>query len=128
MTWSRIPLASDTPNFSIQSEFDGVPYSLRFSWNAREGYWYADLLDEQESETLWAGQKVVPFVYETDDFEDLVGDLELGQINALTLFPGQLPGMLAVWSVSQPTGAMEDLTAWQLLYADLDEFASEASS
>lgn len=124
MTWSRFPLASDTPNYSIQVELEGVPYSLRVSWNAREGYWYLDLLDEQEGETFWAGQKVVPFVDTTDDFETLIAGLELGAINPLTLFSGYFPGMLAVWSTAAPTGTMGDITSWELLYADAAEIAA----
>lgn len=40
-----LPVLLDTPYFSIETQLDGVLYSMTFRWNDRAGQWFVDIAD-----------------------------------------------------------------------------------
>ena len=41
----QLPIRTDIPAYDIQTELDGVLYTLGFSFNARANYWVMDISD-----------------------------------------------------------------------------------
>lgn len=131
MTWLQIPLpaaADITPNFSIQVDFDGLSYALRFAFNDKGApelgiapFWTVDLVDEHEREApLVAGWKLEPII-PGDDFEDVLATLEAEDCWQLCVF-GRFfrPGRLTAWA-SEPLTTLAGLAGVQLVYADIEE-------
>ncbi len=54
----EVPLAFDTPLYTIRVTLDGVEYILKFDWNDRENRWYMGFFSIDE-DPLAVGIKVV---------------------------------------------------------------------
>lgn len=44
-----LPLQPSIPNYRVGTALDGVQYILDVRWNGRDGAWYLDLLQEDET-------------------------------------------------------------------------------
>lgn len=44
----QIPVRSDTTNYDMRVDLDGVTYVLAFRYNSRDGFWYLSVLDSDE--------------------------------------------------------------------------------
>lgn len=53
-----IPLRNDLPDYSFQIELDGKTYGLRLRLNQRDGSWYFDVRDAEDT-VLVAGRRLV---------------------------------------------------------------------
>jgi hypothetical protein len=53
-----IPTSTTLPHYEIRVDLDGVPYTLEFRWNARDGAWYMHVKNEDDTH-LVSGVKVV---------------------------------------------------------------------
>jgi hypothetical protein len=54
-----IPTRSDLPFFDLQTELEGVTYTLQFRWNVRASRWFLDVLDAEGAKVLVASVKLV---------------------------------------------------------------------
>jgi len=63
----QLPVRSDVPAYSFQIELDSVLFSLRFSYNARAGYWTFDIYDANELAIL-LGIRIITGWLLTDRF------------------------------------------------------------
>jgi len=73
----EIVLSLDTPLYTQRVTLDGVGYLFRFDWNGREGRWYFDLGDLNES-WIVTGIKVIanwPLFRRVSDPRKPKGDL-----------------------------------------------------
>jgi len=52
MAFLQLPIRTDIPAYDIQTELDGILYTLGFSYNARAGYWVMDISDANENPIL----------------------------------------------------------------------------
>lgn len=71
-----IPVRPDLPFQVMQVTLDGVPLSLEFRWNQREGSWYMAIRSEDEETTYAEGVKVVvdwSLAYRWPDVRTLLG-------------------------------------------------------
>ena len=114
---TRTRLSGDVPNFSVKLPFDGLTYSLRFSWNERAERWYADIGDDSEVEWYVRGWLVEPInpVTITD-----ISDLPSPSIQQFAMF-GRFfsPGHLYAWSSTAVSLDTQDgLGAVDLIYVD----------
>lgn len=54
-----IPCRPDLTHYSLQVVLSGATHTLEFHWNTREGAWYMDVRNEDESVSYCEGAKVV---------------------------------------------------------------------
>jgi len=67
MAFVQLPVRTDLPAYDIQTELDGVLYTLGFSYNARAGYWVMDISDANETPILM-GIRIISGWLLTDRF------------------------------------------------------------
>jgi hypothetical protein len=53
-----IPVRNDFPDYEFEVDLDGRTFGLRFRYNVRDGFWYADLRDA-DGAALALGRRVV---------------------------------------------------------------------
>jgi hypothetical protein len=114
---TRIVLTGDAPNFSVVSDFDGTPYSLRFAWNERAGRWFVDLGDEAEDVWFVRGWPLEPLV-DDDELDARLAPLSEDDLWSLFVF-GRFfrPGAL-IATCPVPLTTQEGLSAVDLIYHD----------
>ena len=56
-----IPLSEGVPlpHFDMQTQLEGVTYTLKLRWNVRWQAWFMDILDEQGTTALVSGLRLV---------------------------------------------------------------------
>jgi hypothetical protein len=59
MSTVRIPLASDTPFFSLRATLEGVEYLFTFRYVQRLDRWYFDLALAADGTPIWSGIKLI---------------------------------------------------------------------
>jgi hypothetical protein len=53
------PQVPPVPDFTVGADLDGVSYTLRFMFNAGDGYWYMRVLDALAQTVLMGDRRVV---------------------------------------------------------------------
>ncbi len=123
MSRTRIDISGELANFSVRAEFDGVIYSLRFSWNERAAAWTVDIGDDAESVWYVRGWRLEPLVG-SDALQESIDEIDSDRIWSLAVF-GRFfyPGYLIATS-SEPLTTQEGLSTVELVYSDIDEAAA----
>lgn len=128
----QLPVFIDVPNWTEQVTLEGQAWTLRFHWNAREGYWYLHLSDEIGVEPIAGGRKLIPLLGDATSDELLrqlaAADVRRGDpagttVRSLCLFPEVFPGLLWAFAGSPLRREMADLSRMEILYADADAMA-----
>ena len=108
----QIPAFTDLPHYTEQVTIEDQVFTFRFQWNAREGYWYVHLLDEEEGQVIAGGQKIIPVIGSPPD------GLTLADARSLALFPRQFPGVLIAFATEPLRKQQDDLDRIYLIYTD----------
>lgn len=59
MSAVRVPLALDTPLYTMRIALDGRDYVLRFDWNGRQTFWYVGIYLAEDASLVVTGIKLV---------------------------------------------------------------------